>query len=294
MATIVRSSLNIFPRFAQRLTAFRAYQRTSLATAVATESRPIDEKWTLASAVCLERYPKIVQQKTPLEDRISINLQKIELEQSVLCDHELKHLEDMAKKKQIEAESGSSEPLKGGEVSAGLPEETKLTAADLEDSWEKDALEFVLEGGSRETAADKENDLQSLNRKLDKKLFLVVKQRIGDYEHWMLPQGDHQQDESMRETAERTLRETCGDSIQSRFLGNAPCGFYREKLSKTLQEKLCVNGNKVFFFRAEFNQGSVIVSDRITDYKWLTVEEMADYLEPDYYKKCKMFVSDLW
>ncbi|XP_033744841.1 39S ribosomal protein L46, mitochondrial-like [Pecten maximus] len=288
MATLVRSSLNIFPRFAQRLTAFRAYQKASLASAAATQSRPKDEKWILVSAVCLERYPKIVPPKTELEAKFKADLQRIELERSVLCDHELKHLDDIEKKKQKEKES-ESHPVQKVD-SAGMKEE-KLTAVDLEDGWDKEALNFTET--SRKTDADKENDLQSLNRKLDKKLFLVVKQRLGEFEQWILPQGDHLMEESMRETAERTLGQISGVNIQSMFLGNAPCGFYRHRFSKTFREKLSADGQKIFFFRAEHSHGDVAVSDHISDYKWLTVEEMADYLKPDYYKRCKMFMSDL-
>ncbi|XP_060064896.1 large ribosomal subunit protein mL46-like [Ylistrum balloti] len=289
MATLVRSSLNIFPRFAQRLTAFRAYQSASLATATATESKSVDEKWILASAVCLERYPIIVPPLTEKEERFNINLKKIELERSILCDHELKHLDDLLKKKQTE-ESDTSHHVEKVGGTADMTEEGKLTAVDMEDAWEREALNFSE--GSRETVADQENDLQSLNRKLDKKLYLVVKQRLGEVEHWILPQGDHVENESMRETAERALGKLCGDSVQSKFMGNAPCGFYRNIFSKTIKEKLCANGQKVFFFRAEYSQGDITVSDHVSDYKWLTIEEMAEYLQPDYYKKCKMFMSD--
>lgn len=288
MATLVRNSLNIFPRFAQRLSTFRAYQRASLASAATTQNRPIDDKWILVSAVCLERYPKIVPLQTELEAKFKANLQRIELEHSVLCDHELKHLDDLEKKKQKEQESESQSVQKL--ETSGMKEE-KLTAVDLEDGWNKEALSYTEI--SRETDADKENDLRSLNRKLDKKLFLVVKQKLDNFEQWILPQGDNVLEESMRETAERTLGQVCGDNMESTFLGNAPCGYYKHKFSKTYKEKLSANGQKIFFFRAEHSTGDVTLGDHISDYKWLTVEEMKDYLTPEYYKKCKMFMSEL-
>lgn len=53
--------------------------------------------------------------------------------------------------------------------------------------------------------ADKSNDRTSLNRKLDSNLMLLVKQKIGDQELWLLPQVEWQPGETLRSTAERAM-----------------------------------------------------------------------------------------
>jgi len=53
--------------------------------------------------------------------------------------------------------------------------------------------------------ADKKNDRTSLNRKLDSNLMLLVKQKIGNQELWLLPQVEWQPGETLRSTVERAM-----------------------------------------------------------------------------------------
>lgn len=59
--------------------------------------------------------------------------------------------------------------------------------------------------------ADKKNDRTSLLRKLDRNLVLLVKEKLGDQEVWLLPQAEWQPGESLRGTAERTLAMLSGE-----------------------------------------------------------------------------------
>lgn len=58
--------------------------------------------------------------------------------------------------------------------------------------------------GPRITEADKANDRKSLYRKLDKKLFLIVK-RGRDQHTWQFPQGDWVKGEMIREVSSNAL-----------------------------------------------------------------------------------------
>lgn len=49
--------------------------------------------------------------------------------------------------------------------------------------------------------ADDKNDVKSLNRKLDKHLVLVLKQKIGEDNFYLLPQGGRQDGETLRQVA---------------------------------------------------------------------------------------------
>lgn len=59
--------------------------------------------------------------------------------------------------------------------------------------------------------ADKKNDRTSLNRKLDRNLVLLVREKLGDQELWMLPQVQWQPGETLRGTAERILATLSGN-----------------------------------------------------------------------------------
>lgn len=60
--------------------------------------------------------------------------------------------------------------------------------------------------------ADKKNDRTSLHRKLDRNLVLLVKEKLGDEDVWMLPQAEWRPGETLRGTAERTLATLSGES----------------------------------------------------------------------------------
>ena len=96
----------------------------------------------------------------------------------------------------------------------------------------------------------------------------------------------------MRETAERALRENCGDDLKVTVFGNAPCGFYKWKYPKRLKEKLNDGklGEKVWLFRASYESGKV--DNCSSDYKWALREEMDEHLENVVHKAVREVVFD--
>ncbi|XP_066094234.1 large ribosomal subunit protein mL46 isoform X3 [Saccopteryx bilineata] len=117
----------------------------------------------------------------------------IEIERSLYSDHELRALDEaqrLAKKK--------ADPYHEEDNERNI-----LLVQDLEDMWEQKFQQF--KPGARVTDADKKNDRTSLNRKLDRNLVLLVKEKLGDEDVWMLPQTEWQPGETLRRTAERTL-----------------------------------------------------------------------------------------
>lgn len=59
--------------------------------------------------------------------------------------------------------------------------------------------------------ADKKNDRTSLHRKLDRNLVLLVREKLGDQDFWILPQVEWQPGETLRGTAERILTKLSGN-----------------------------------------------------------------------------------
>lgn len=63
-------------------------------------------------------------------------------------------------------------------------------------------------------AADGSNDVKSLNRKLDKHLVLLTKQKIGNKTHYLLPQGTREEGETMRQVfVDVDVRKTVNKSL---------------------------------------------------------------------------------
>lgn len=233
------------------------------------------------SAVCLERFPVITQEMNSIENEFGQLLSKMELEQSHLSNHELRHLEDLKL-----AEKRKQEGIDEGETDVNLQ-----TAVEVEDAWEDEREAFTP--ASRTTEADAKNDIRSVDGKLDRKLILLVKQKLGNSSHWVMPMGPRNEGESMRQAAERVLMTLCGTKLKTMFMGNAPCGFYKYKYRDSNAASDAV-GVKVFFFKAQFCDGSVIPGSKdVSDFCWLTKEELDKHLTPKYNQAVQNFILEL-
>ncbi|EFN76605.1 39S ribosomal protein L46, mitochondrial [Harpegnathos saltator] len=223
---------------------------------------PLTKKWDLYSSVCLERHPIITQSMQEIELKFYNMLKKIEFENSLKCDHELKR-EREQNQQNISITSNIDNK-----------DDTILiqTAQDFEDSNQEELDNFKF--APRITSCDKQNTLSSLKRKLDKNLLLLVHQEIGGKHYWIPPQSIRQEGETMRQTAERVLQNVCGTKIQVKFYGNAPIGFYKYKYPKNLQEK-GTYGAKIFYFLAKYIDGDITNNVK---YQWLDYEELKKVL----------------
>ncbi|KAH8275020.1 hypothetical protein KR018_010072 [Drosophila ironensis] len=221
------------------------------------------EKWDLYAGVLVERLPVVSKALNPLEKQFQELLWRVEFENSLKSDHELKH----------ERELLQAELIRKGKVQVELEDGgAKQTAQDLKDAYVEELRKFQL--GSRTTPDDAANKTVSTDRCLEETLYLLVQQELGPQKHLLLPQGRRQEGETMRQTAERVLREQCGQDLQVLFYGNAPVGFHKYKYPSN-QRKESV-GAKVFFYRASLRAGQVNRSstDRKVEYEWLPKEAM--------------------
>lgn len=158
------------------------------------------------------------------------------------------------------------------------------TAQDLKDAWRDEFQKFQL--NSRVTEADRKNDVKSTNRKLEETLILLVEQKLGNQKHMLLPQGKRQDGETMRQAAERVLKDNCGDDVEVMFYGNAPCGFYKWKYPSD-QRGECV-GAKVFFYRSAYKKG--LINEKQSKFEWLDKEELQGKLQRQYAESVSQFV----
>jgi hypothetical protein len=209
---------------------------------VEEQAQPANTTYTLEAAVCFERYPRITADRTPEELAWGEFEEKIHIEKSALMQVEIEYT-----KKEAEA----ADRLARGESDFG-EEETKFVPA------------------SRETAADAAGDTKSIHRKLQDKLFLLTKG--GD--EWRMPQVEVAADETLREAAERSLKEVVPDTTDVYFLGNAPS--FCETAGTT----------KVFYYRAVLvsKDSEVQLGSQYSDFKWLALDEI-NATAPDFYKQ---------
>jgi len=203
-------------------------------------------------------------------------LNQIELENSLRSDHEIRHQKDIAQ----------AELIKKGEIDFDIDMDTtsKATAQDMEDAYNDELNKFQFE--PRISEADKTNDIKSLNRKLEDILVLLVEQKLGDKKYLLLPQGKREDGETMRQTAERVLKATCGENMNVLFYGNAPCGFYKYKYPAN--KRTDAVGAKVFFYRSVHNSGQV--DAKSSEYEWLNKAELKQKLQDPYYQSVSQFL----
>merc|ERR1712107_362603 len=158
-----------------------------------------------------------------------------------------------------------------------------ITALDLEDTWKKEAKDFVPE--ERITEADKTNDMRSTKRKLNRPLRLLLKYKTGDREFWDLPQVVREEGETMRQTAERAVTQLCGSDMNFHVLGNAPLSFFKFKYSKNYQAYTNKVGAKVFIFKAFLShpfheEPGIQLGEDTIDYQWSTLDELMRDVNP--------------
>lgn len=204
---------------------------------------------------------------------------QIEIERSLYSDHELRALDEAQRLAKRKADLYDEED-----------EQNILLVQDLEDMWEQKFLQF--KPGDRITEADKKNDRTSLHRKLDRNLVLLVKEKLGDEDVWMLPQAEWQPGETLRGTAERTLATLSENNMEAKFLGNAPCGHYKFKFPQAIRTESSI-GAKVFFFKALLLTGDFSQAGKKSHHVWVSKEELGDYLKPKYLAQVKRFLLDL-
>ncbi|KAF7279866.1 mitochondrial ribosomal protein L46 [Rhynchophorus ferrugineus] len=221
------------------------------------------EKWDLLTAVVIERKPIISPALNDLEKAFQDYLSEVEFERSLKNNTEIK-LEKEKSFKPSELED--------------IDQKATQNVQDFIDLCKEELSQF--KSGERITVADKSNDKKSLNRKLEKYLVLVVNQKLGNQNYFILPQGERQDGETLRQCAERVLKEKCGNNIKAQIYGNIPCGFYKYRYPKEIISKKGSIGAKIFFYYARYTSGQTTECE----YQWLDKSELQQIL-PEKYKK---------
>ncbi|XP_022599983.1 39S ribosomal protein L46, mitochondrial isoform X1 [Seriola dumerili] len=278
--------LSCFSRAAVGNTGFRQFSGTSVCRATLqnkSETERASSPWALMAAVCLQRLPVISADSTPIEQRFSAMIQQMELEKSLLSDHELQLLEDAERMSRKMAGDYNFD-----EDDDDNKDQNIVLAQDKEDSWEQKFRNFQPAPRVR---ADVDKDLTSVERCLADSLVLLAEQQVGSAKLWLLPQTQWQEGETLRQTAERALASLPAAGFKATFLSNAPCGVYKYKLPKAARTEGSV-GTKVFFFKAILSDSGPPAAPT-SSFVWLKKSELQRYLKPAYMMKVDRFILDL-
>lgn len=147
------------------------------------------KRWKIKAAACLQRFPVVSGEKGALEQQYEEFMEQLRFEKSRLSDYELEELREKEKvearqKKALEEDLSDAQlqGMDGGD-----------TFEELAEARETALQEFVA--APRVSRADLEGDCSSLDRRLDRMLYLVV--REGGV--WRMPCTEWREEESLLE-----------------------------------------------------------------------------------------------
>lgn len=140
----------------------------------------------------------------------------------------------------------------------------------------------------RVTEADKTNDKKSLQRALDRRLYLLIYGHTygaaSEEPVWHFPEKIYESEGTLRKCAESALKSVIGDLSNTYFVGNAPMGhmIMPPKENGTL---------KRFIFKSQ-----VIATDKFDikkgkDFVWVTKDELLEYFPKQAEYLDKMIIS---
>mmetsp|Transcript_10180 Transcript_10180/g.30622 ORF Transcript_10180/g.30622 Transcript_10180/m.30622 type:complete len:238 (-) Transcript_10180:382-1095(-) len=139
-------------------------------------------------------------------------------------------------------------------------------------------LASVWKPAPRITEADKTGDVRTLDRKLDRRLLLLLKSPGGANGEgvWHVPLTPHEDTETVREAADRAMRDQLAlPGTQAFTLGNVPAAHHPQP-----------DGSGVLFYvKMQLIEGDVRTSApkgyRWYDFAWVSADEVEDYFKHD-------------
>ncbi|KAJ2058142.1 hypothetical protein GGI17_005222 [Coemansia sp. S146] len=148
-----------------------------------------------------------------------------------------------------------------------------------DDMIEKSETSKPIVINSRETEADATGNEQSLERKLDRTLYLVVKGAQGE---WTLPQGKVNDEELLHEAARRNLKDMCGGKMSVWMVGNGPVGHSKSGEAST------------FYIKGHILAGQAKANEELaSEFKWITREEVEKTVSAEYWLAVKDMLSTI-
>ncbi|KAF2819336.1 hypothetical protein CC86DRAFT_362795 [Ophiobolus disseminans] len=145
----------------------------------------------------------------------------------------------------------------------------------------------------RRTEADEKNDTKSLNRALQRTLYLLVKNKDG---LWQFPE-DRLNEENLHGAASRILSQSGGPNMNTWLVGHIPIGQHQHNHTDTtkLPSGLTEHGVKTFFLKARIMAGQVNLKESklgFQDFKWLAKDELKKEVDGSYWTSVKNMLAE--
>ncbi|KAI0798081.1 39S mitochondrial ribosomal protein L46-domain-containing protein [Abortiporus biennis] len=137
----------------------------------------------------------------------------------------------------------------------------------------------------RVSEADKTGDVKSLERKMERNLYLLLLGKDASGKQvWRFPQGPVETGELLHEAASRDLEAECGSGMDTWIVSRQPVGVYQSpKASQSY----------TFFYKGHILAGQAKPDNKsVADFAWLTKEEIKPKVDQDYWHGVKDMLSD--
>ncbi|KAJ5249995.1 hypothetical protein N7489_000405 [Penicillium chrysogenum] len=276
-----------------------AIESTSASTAADPAVKPA---YIINAGVVLSRPPQITRELEPFEKAFFFyqkRLNEPDEDWKKKIQERRTAARDIGKYNAYDSDAWNDELLLGAKESEpehqieALVQDAESTAnATSQDTSKKEEIPRPY---PRITEADKKNDQKSLDRLLSRTLYLLVQSKEG---HWKFPSSPVESGETLRLAAERTLAQSAGVNMNTWFVGFHPVGWHsfnprRSKADNATEIE--APGSKIFFLKSRMMAGQADLSvntQGLKDFKWLAKEELAQYLNTQYYSNIKNMLAD--
>jgi len=169
------------------------------------------------------------------------------------------------------------------------PEE-ELRQEDKIDPWD------YIKPAPRTTAADAAGDTQSLDRRLDRRLYLILKRDRTEFS-WQFPQRERLSNETLRKSSERAVLERLGGKyFRWTFISNAPAAVWSYPYDSQSVQRYEAPRAKVFMHRCLYrepeNAPMLKLDNQYVDFRWIMREELVQYFDEDFAKYMYYVLDD--
>ncbi|RUS31697.1 39S mitochondrial ribosomal protein L46-domain-containing protein [Jimgerdemannia flammicorona] len=250
---------------------------TPPSTTVAQLRVPLIAKgYRIVAGVVLIRDPQIIRDPTPFERAYFAYQEKLARAAALPFPVGFYFKKgSVAERRWKEEEAARNQAMRSPlSIQDAVREAAELAQTDEERVQQQ---ETKIEYAERITEADRVGDMKSLDRALQRSLYLVVK-KPREQHAWQFPQGGE-----------------CGPDMDVWFVGRTPIGHYKYIFPDDYVAKdPKANGARVFSMKAHIFAGQVRPdNDEVVDFAWVTKQELKEYVTPDYYKAVKDMLSEL-
>lgn len=161
------------------------------------------------------------------------------------------------------------------------------TAEELAEEKTRAEEHSKMEFAPRITEDDLSGNKRSLDRQLDKSVYLIVKKDRTE-NTWEFPKVNWRGSEPLRDTLEDNLRHLFGGDTRLHMMGHAPIGHLSYKYP---QPQGPTEGAKVFYFHTLYLSGDILIPKPYVDFAWVSRDEMKEHFPANLYELSEKMIT---